>query len=219
MIKILHWLFSSSVSPYLAFKGGTLAYFCYDLDRYSTDIDLDLLDHSYEQAVMDEITSLLSRLGDIKNTTLGADLHRWIFRYDLQSTNIKVELNKRDLTHNQYEIRPIHGMDIHCMDTSSMVSNKLLALGDRRYNRDLYDTYFFRVQGYEYDERIIQARSGKTVRELITHIIKELPDHYAENTILADGMGDVLTDTQKSRVKTHLVPETTKLLQLYLDTH
>ena len=219
MINILHGLFSSSVAPYLAFKGGTLAYFCYDLDRYSTDIDLDLLDHTYEQAVMDEITSLLSRLGDIKNTTLGADLHRWIFRYDLQSTNIKVELNKRDLTHNQYEIKHIQGMDIRCMDTSSMVSNKLLALGDRRYNRDLYDTHFFRVQGYEYDESIIQARSGKTVKELITHIIQELPNHYAENTILADGMGDVLTDPQKIRVKNHLVTETTKLLQLYLDTH
>ena len=219
MINILHWLFSSSVAPYLAFKGGTLAYFCYDLDRYSTDIDLDLLDHTYEQAVMDEITSLLSRLGDIKNTTLGADLHRWIFRYDLQSTNIKVELNKRDLTHNQYEIKPIHGMDIRCMDTSSMVSNKLLALGDRRYNRDLYDTHFFRVQGYDYEENIIQARSDKTVKELITHIIQELPNHYAENTILADGMGDVLTDPQKIRVKNHLVTETTKLLQLYLDTH
>jgi hypothetical protein len=189
------------------------------LDRYSTDIDLDLLDHAYEQQVIDEITALLSRLGDIKNTTLGADLHRWIFRYDLQSTNIKVELNKRDLIYNQYEIKNIQEQDILCMDTSSMVTNKLLALESRRYNRDLYDTHFFRVQGYEYDENIIQARSGKTVKELITHIIQELPDHYAENTILADGMGDVLTDVQKPRVKNHLVTETIHLLQLYLDTH
>ena len=219
MIKILHGLFTSSVAPYLAFKGGTLAYFCYDLDRYSTDIDLDLLDHAYEQQVINEITALLSRIGDIKNTTLGADLHRWIFRYDLQSTNIKIELNKRDLTHNQYEIKNIQGQNILCMDTPSMVSNKLLALSDRRYNRDLYDTHFFRAQGYEYDERIIKARKGKSLKELITTVIQELPHHYAENTILADGMGDVLTDAQKPRVKTHLATETIKLLQLYLDAH
>lgn len=219
MIQILHGLFTGPAAPYLAFKGGTLAYFCYDLDRYSTDIDLDLLDHSYEQLVIDEITALLARIGDIKNTTLGKDLHRWIFRYDIQSTNIKVELNKRDLSHNQYEIRKIQGVEILCMDTASMASNKLLALSERRYNRDLYDTHFFRAKGYEYDPQLIYARSGKTLRALLEYLIQELPSHYAFNTILADGMGDVLTDAQKPRVKNHLLEETIKLLQLYLTTH
>lgn len=219
MIKIIHWLFASSVAPYLAFKGGTLAYFCYDLDRYSTDIDMDLLDHSYEEQVMTEMTALLSRLGDIKNTTLWSDLHRWIFRYDQQSTNIKVELNKRDLTHNHYETKNIHGQDIVCMDTTSMVTNKLLALHARWYNRDLYDTHFFRIKGYDYDEQIIKSRTGKTTKDLISKIIQDLPNHYAHNTILADGMGDVLTDAQKPRVKAHLATDTVRLLQLYLDTH
>ncbi len=219
MIKILHGLFSSSIAPYIAFKGGTLAYFCYDLDRYSTDIDLDLLDHAYEQQVVDEITSLLARIGDVKSTLLGADLHRWIFRYDLQSTNIKIELNKRELIYNNYELQDIHGIPIRCMDTVSMVSNKLLALSDRRYNRDLYDTYFFRKKWYEYDEKIIKARTGKSIKELITYIITQLPDKYQQNTILADGMGDVLTDLQKPRVKESLVSETITLLQIYLDTH
>lgn len=107
LIKILHELFSSPVAPYLAFKGGTLAYFAYNLDRYSTDIDLDLLDHTYEQEVMDIITVLLSRISEIKLYTRGKDLHRRIFRYDSQSTNIKIELNKRDLSHNKYEIKTI----------------------------------------------------------------------------------------------------------------
>gem|GEM_PF-2929409 len=56
---------------------------------------------------MDSITTLLSRLGEIKNYTRGADLHRWVFRYNLQSTNIKVELNKRKVTYNHYEIKTI----------------------------------------------------------------------------------------------------------------
>ncbi|MBP6257170.1 nucleotidyl transferase AbiEii/AbiGii toxin family protein [Patescibacteria group bacterium] len=193
-----------------------MAYFCYDLDRYSTDIDLDLLDHAYEQEVMNEMTALLSRIGEIKSFTRGADLHRWIFRYDERSTNIKVELNKRDLIHNHYEVKTIQGVDILCMDTVSMVTNKLLALSDRRYNRDLFDTYFFRKKNYDYDEKIIQARTGKSLTELLANIIQELPEHYAINTLLGDGMGDVLTDAQKPRVKNHLIPETIKLLQLYL---
>jgi hypothetical protein len=39
-----------------------LAYLCYDLDRYSTDIDLDLLNHDAEKEVIDEITSLLANI-------------------------------------------------------------------------------------------------------------------------------------------------------------
>lgn len=216
MLKILHGLFSTTVAPYLAFKGGTLAYFCYDLERYSTDIDLDLLDHRYEEAVKSEITALLSRIGEIKNMTLGRELHRWIFRYDEKSPNIKVELNKRELTGNTYEYQTIFGQDIYCMDALTMVTNKLLALGNRRYNRDLFDTYFFRKKGFEYKEEIILARSGMALSDYLKFLIKELPKHYASNTILADGMWDVLTDTQKLRVKKHLVPETLTLLDQYL---
>lgn len=32
-----------SLKKYLAFKGGTYAYFCHKLDRFSTDIDLDII--------------------------------------------------------------------------------------------------------------------------------------------------------------------------------
>lgn len=217
MIKILHGLFQSSIAPYLAFKGGTLAYFCYDLERYSTDIDLDLLDHRYEEEVKTEITALLSRIGEIKNITLGKELHRWIFRYDEQSANIKVELNKRDLTGNTYEYKEIFGQQIYCMDAMTMVSNKLVALGNRRYNRDLFDTYFFRKQGFEYNAEVISLRTGKPIELYIQELIKEIPKHYTANTILSDGMGDVLTDQKKKWVKTHLVSDTIKLLQNYLD--
>lgn len=100
-----------------------------------------------------------------------------------------------------------------------MVTNKLLALADRWYNRDLFDTHFFRQKWYEYDEQIIQARIGISTKELIGSIIQDLPNHYSFNNILADGMGDVLTDAQKPRVKEHLANETIRLLQSYLDTH
>lgn len=52
----------------------------------------------------------------------------------------------------------IDNINIQVQDLSSMVTNKLLALGNRRYNRDLYDVHFFLKQGYEYDENIIKDR-------------------------------------------------------------
>lgn len=59
MKKILFSLFSGPYKDILAFKGGTLAYLYYGLTRFSTDIDLDLLDPSEEQDVIQYIDELL----------------------------------------------------------------------------------------------------------------------------------------------------------------
>ena len=47
LLQILKDIFSdTSLSPYVGFKGGTAALMFYDLNRYSVDIDLDLLDET-----------------------------------------------------------------------------------------------------------------------------------------------------------------------------
>ena len=53
--------------------------------------------------------------------------------------------------------------------------------------------------------------------DYINYLLQELPNHYQVNTILSDGMGDVLTDQQKIWVKEHLLEETINLLQEYRD--
>lgn len=99
-----------------------------------------------------------------------------------------------------------------------MVTNKLLALGNRWYNRDLYDTHFFLKQGYIFDEQIIRDREEKSLYDRIKMIIEQIPINFQSNTILHQ-LGEVLDDAQKPRVKTHLSHETIKLLQIYLNTH
>jgi len=44
MYSILRDIFSSDLGKYLAFKGGTACYFFHGLDRFSTDLDFDLVD-------------------------------------------------------------------------------------------------------------------------------------------------------------------------------
>ena len=39
----------TSIAPYLGFKGGTAAFMFYGLDRFSVDLDFDLLDESREE--------------------------------------------------------------------------------------------------------------------------------------------------------------------------
>lgn len=216
MRLVLKSIFSSEIGQFLAFKGGTLAYFCFELDRFSTDIDLDLFDNEQEQLVINSMRKILLDLGDIKNETLGKNLHRWIYRYDEKNWNIKVELNKRSLKGNDYEIQTIEGIPIRCMTRETSVAHKLLALSERFYNRDLYDVHFFFKNNFPFKEEIIRDRSGKSSKELIHNLISELPKHFTENSVLA-GLGDVLTDQQKARVKPHLLNETIELLEQYSD--
>lgn len=214
--KIIDYLFNSWIWDKLAFKWWTLAYLCYNLDRYSTDIDLDLLDHKFEEEIKDTITKILWRIWEIKNTTWWRDLHRWIFRYDEHSMNIKIELNKRDLTWNTYENKIINWTNICCMDKETMTTNKLLALWTRRYNRDLYDTCFFRKQWFEYKEEIIENRIWMWLKDFIMFVIKDIPKQFDTKSILADWMWDVLTDNQKKWVKEFLINETINELEKYI---
>lgn len=102
MKNILDSVFTHDIGNFLAFKGGTLAYRIHRLERFSTDIDLDILDIDQEENIIQSMREILVNLGDIKNETIGKTLHRRVFRYDESGMNIKVELNKRIRDNNIY---------------------------------------------------------------------------------------------------------------------
>lgn len=70
MLKIVHTIFQSTIGKFCAFKGGTLALFIYSLDRFSTDVDLDLLDISQEEKVVAFLNETLKSFGRVKNMTV-----------------------------------------------------------------------------------------------------------------------------------------------------
>ena len=210
--KILTWLFTSEISDFLWFKWWTLTYLCYGLDRFSTDIDIDILDTEKEQEIIDTVRKLLYSLWDIKNETLWKTIHRWIFRYDERGMNIKVELNKRIRKANTYDFKEIDWVKIRCMKKDSIFGNKLVALYERMKNRDLYDVNFFLKNKFPLNEKLIEERTWKNKEEFIKELISILPDHYNHNTILAE-IWEVLTDEQKIWMKNKALNETIELLK------
>ena len=100
LIKILKDIFTDhGLGPILGFKGGTAAYLFYDLNRFSVDLDFDLLEESKENFVFDEVRKILEKYGTVKE----ADKKRfnlfYMLSYDDKSPgaqNIKVEINRRD---------------------------------------------------------------------------------------------------------------------------
>ena len=67
LIKILKDIYTDrSLGPFLGFKGGTAAYLFYDLDRFSVDLDFDLLDEAKEQEVFEKVENIVKEYGIIK---------------------------------------------------------------------------------------------------------------------------------------------------------
>lgn len=217
MKQILQGIFTSEIEKFLAFKWGTLTYMLHKLDRFSTDIDLDILDIEQESIIIQRIKELLINFGDIKNETLGKTIHRWIFRYDEKGMNIKIELNKRIWTNNTYEPQNINNIPISCMTPDCIFANKLVALSERFVNRDLYDIYFFFREKFPINEALITERTWLSLSEFLQKLIKILPKKFKENTVLKD-LWEVLSDKQKSRVKKNLVKESIQQIKTFLSS-
>jgi len=67
MLKILADIADEPVlAMNLGFKGGTACYFLYGLDRFSVDLDFDLLDVSKRDEVLGKIDSILKKYGIVK---------------------------------------------------------------------------------------------------------------------------------------------------------
>ena len=214
MKKIIKDIFSHEIGKSLWFKGGTLVYLVHHLDRFSTDVDLDLLDSKQEQEVIETMRNILPIHGEIKNKTLGKTIHRRILRYDEKSMNIKIELNKRVWTNNTYEPQYIDGIAIQCMTPDCIFANKLVALSERWYPRDLYDVYFFFCKNFSINEMLITERTWLSLKDFFHKLNKDLPIHFTETNILI-GLGEVLTDQQKIWSKANLLKEVQQILNAF----
>ena len=215
MKEILNLIYTGDFKDNIGFKWGTLAFLKYGLTRFSTDIDIDLIDKSKEKEVIEFFDDNLIAFGSVEKI-LGRDLHRWRLHYELRSRIIKIELNKRENPYTQYEKITIDQLEITAQTITSMFSNKLCALWTRRYNRDLYDVNFFLQQWFSIDPQIILQQTWFSLKEWIQYLIKHIPTKFSENTILHQ-LWEVLEDHQKGRVKKELIEDTIKRLQEYLN--
>ena len=94
LIKILKDVYTdNSLGPLLGFKGGTAAYLFYELDRFSVDLDFDLLDENKEQEVFDKVENTVKEYGTIKEKTNKRYTLFILLSYNKEAQNIKVEIS------------------------------------------------------------------------------------------------------------------------------
>jgi len=221
LIKILKDIYSDpTVGPILGFKGGTAAILFYNLDRFSVDLDFDLLNVREEDYVFERVKSILENYGKLKQIRKKRFNLFYVLSYDQKSINaqnIKVEINRREFG-SKYDVKSFLGISMQVIIREDMAAHKLCAMYERmgKTNRDIYDAYFFLARDWPINKKIIEERMVMPYKEFLEKAIAAM-EKFSGRDILG-GMGELLTEKQKDWVRIKLKKETIFLLKARLES-
>jgi len=181
------------ISQLVSFKGGTCAEMSGFLDRFSVDLDFDIvgsIDDKKFRLHVDKITKKLGLIDDDINTK---SLF-FNFKYKApvnQRNTLKFSFFTNTVTSNDYEMRFLPEIDrtVKCQTLETMFANKLVTPIDRFERnrdiegRDIYDINYFFSQGYDFKEEIIKERTGLDTKEYIKKLIKFIEKEVTEDII------------------------------------
>ena len=217
LIKILKDIYTDpTISPILGFKGGTAATFFYGLDRFSVDLDFDLLDSDKEDYVFDRLKSIIENYGTLKEARKKRFNLLYVLSYDdkdINAQNVKVEINRREFG-SKYSVESFLGISMQVMVKEDMAAHKLCAMYERigKTNRDIFDVQFFLSHDWPVNKKIVEDRMGVSYADFLKKCIEGL-EKFDDNNILA-GQGELLTEKQKSWAKAKLKSEALFSLRL-----
>jgi len=213
--KILRDLYQNkNLQAKLAFKGGTCLYMFYNLDRFSTDLDFNIIGNDFNP---EEVTKILKGYLEIEEYNKHYT-YFWLGSYEKGKQKIKVEMSKRNYPDNYANV-DFYGLTIPTLSKDSMFAHKLCAITDRKkvVNRDLYDAYFMFKNNFEINEKIIEMRMNKTAKEYIKDLVPFIRENVSPHDIL-QGLGELVDSKQKIWIKEKLLKELIFNLQLYIDS-
>jgi predicted nucleotidyltransferase component of viral defense system len=224
MLDILSNISSDPVlANNLGFKGGTCVYFLYNLDRFSVDLDFDLLDAEKKELVLKKIDLLLAKYGEVKKE--GA-LRRKI-KYSEESVMLKIDISDRMEINalNHYEVKDIvSGVPLNILSQKDIFAHKLVAISDRYnnktknkiiVNRDLYDANFFFDNHWEFNTAIVELRTKKSGVQYLTYL-KNLIEKKVDEKKILDGIGALLDDKKRQWVRDNLKKELLKKIAIQI---
>ena len=214
LFQILKDIYSDTIiAPFLGLKGGTAAVMFYDLDRFSVDLDFDLLDDTRQDIVFESLIKIAARHGDIKESHIKRFSLFCLLSYEDKARNVKVEVNRRQFC-SRFEIKTYLGVSMPVVTQADMFAHKLMAMHERigKTSRDIYDVWFFLKNRFPINKEIVEKRARMPFDQLIDKCIDQL--EKLNNRRIIDGVGEFLTPSQKDWAKAKLKQETIALLTL-----
>jgi len=217
MFEIITDIFRSPIAHVLGLKGGTMAYFFYGLDRFSTDLDFDLLDENQLEEVKKIIPKILIKYGQLKDESNKRFTLFYLLNYQKENQNIKIEISKRIQYKYDYAIKNFYGTDVNILNEPDAFATKLLACTTRNRlaNRDFYDVFFYLKKGIFPNEKIIESVTNYNLRAYVEYLIKFIDKNISSRSIL-HGLGELINEKQKVWIKNNLKKELINRLNYFI---
>ena len=205
----------------LAFKGGSCAAMLGYLDRFSVDLDFDLVKDASGNTIREAFHQVFAYL-DLQVT---GELDRVLF-FQLRYPNdpgkrstMKVSVNSVEIKSNQYRVQYLPEIDrlMNCQTIESMFANKLVAVTDRYKlhktiaGRDIYDIHHFFMHGYAYYAAVIKERTGKDPQDYFEELI-DFFKKYVTQTVINEDLNTLLPPARFQQIRKILLPETLSFL-------
>lgn len=210
------------LSQQLIFKGGTCAVLRGWLDRFSIDLDFDLVDPQNKHQSRESIQKIINRLGfEIKDQS---HHHLQFFlKYaspPMERNTLKLEINDQVSPFNQSELANLAELNrIALTQTqSTMVANKMVAALGRLKNtntvagRDFYDLHHFLSKGYQVNQKIVEERTGQTYVDYLAQLIQYIEVDLTEDKLYQD-INPLIPGNEVKKTVQHLRQELLWLLR------
>lgn len=223
MGRILKDIYSDiRIASLLGFKGGTCAYFFYDLPRFSVDLDFDLIsfpnNDEVKKEIYEKILNILKDYGEIKDQYIKQNTIFFLLSYGDAEHNIKVEISTRFLLNmpELFEIKELFGISMFVAKKNYLLAGKLAALTGRITvtARDIYDIYYFFKNNWEIDQTVLESLTGQKTKDYLAKCVETI-ENIKDNKIL-HGLGELISDEEKNWIKKNLKAETIFLLKNYI---
>ena len=214
MGKILRDIYSDiSISSLLGFKGGTAAYFFYNLPRFSVDLDFDMISENEDdkKIIYDKILKIIEKYGEVKDSYIKRYTIFSLLSYDEKDFNIKIEINTRKLVENikdRYELKKYLGISMMVAKKEYLFAGKISALTMRSKTamRDIYDINYFTKNNWDIDSEAVKSISTKNTKEQLSLCLSVI-EKIKDNEIMT-GLGELVKEDEKDWIRKDLRADT-----------
>ncbi|MGB4942973.1 MAG: nucleotidyl transferase AbiEii/AbiGii toxin family protein [Candidatus Moraniibacteriota bacterium] len=207
----------------LRFKGGTCAAMLGYLDRFSVDLDFDLVVATAEAlpSIREKMEAVFTGLGlEIKDAS--KNTAQYFLRYPVvgnKRNSLKVDVTFPPVSANKYQTVRLPEIDrlVACQSVETMFANKLVALIDRYEKneslagRDVYDIHHFFLRGFRYTDEVIRERRGTDLETFFRQLFNFVEKHVTEK-VLTEDLNSLLPYAEFSKLRKVLKQETLMFL-------
>ena len=211
------------LSHTLVFKGGTCASMLGYLDRFSIDLDFDMVKDADEKMIQEKINAIFKHLGLPATEKKIGTAHLFQIRYPsvpFKRNTIKLSINTLIVQSNYYKVQYLPEIDrlMNTQTIETMFANKLVAITDRYAlhrsiaGRDIYDIHHFFLHGYAYTPAVITERTESSVVDYFEKLIQFIKSRVTQTSINED-LNTLLPNDRFQSMRKILLPETLQFLE------